>query len=151
MDLYERSLMNATSFKKWNTLFLRDRHFYEDSSFVRICQDNIHVDGDDLDIFLRDCGSPVPSCATEAVKKYCQGIPTSVLDLEAHETSLERPKAWLNDCEMSTGYSRRYHTRLTARQLYILLSAKVREALSAKRGYTRLINRSALGFYIFLT
>ena len=110
--------MNSTNHnKKWCLVFFKKRKFNEDHSYVKNLQDS-HPDGNDLDLFLDEYGSEVPSYINQEVKEFYQST------LQPFEQ--QKAKIWLNDCAFSTKTPRNYEHRLTADQLHILLLCKVR-------------------------
>lgn len=106
--------------KMWNPLFSTARGIRDDTSFVQELQ-RLGIDGDSLDIFLRDDYISYTSFMNEEVKQYCEGA--SVQACVRSGPAVGRRSAWLDDKSVGGG-SRTYPSRLTAGELRYNLSQK---------------------------
>ncbi|KAF2740543.1 hypothetical protein EJ04DRAFT_559065 [Polyplosphaeria fusca] len=106
--------------KRWNPLFenRRDEIFSESEPWVQVKRaiDSYHA-GDDLDDFLSDWNSPVPSCSVEEIKRFCQSASSSPSLSSAGLNLPRKARAWLHDLDYNTGYCRKYPGRLGAVEL----------------------------------
>ncbi|OCK76085.1 hypothetical protein K432DRAFT_307150 [Lepidopterella palustris CBS 459.81] len=109
--------------KEWDPVFLTDRNFKEDESYVEKKR-RIDAEGNDISIFLRDSEDSVPSCKVHEVEEFCQDARLDHLKFGVG-TAGQRRAAWLDDRRfsllMSGGCVREYQNPLTATGLYRLL------------------------------
>ena len=110
--------------KQWKPIFSTERNFNEDTSYIKSLR-VVRDDGDNLDMFMQEYEGKVPSPRSKEVKAFCKGVCLTSLQAKAAEGRSSSAKAWLNDKEYSTQYSRSYRHRLTAYQLYTSLTQKV--------------------------
>ena len=113
--------------KEWNPLFSKEPRFEERDSYLKSRLD-VHADGDELDIFLRDLDELDPPSLVEEVQEFCKGTPIPNLESEV-ENKGQRRGAWLNDwsCRHVTSSEgvRRYENPLTPAALYRHLNKPV--------------------------
>jgi len=89
---------------------------------------DIHADGEEISIFLRDVEDSVPSCKIEEVEEFVQGA--RLVDLKSGKGAAgQRRGAWLDDrsfADTKSGQStREYENPLTATALYRFLKEPV--------------------------
>ncbi|KAF2016077.1 hypothetical protein BU24DRAFT_462277 [Aaosphaeria arxii CBS 175.79] len=111
------SINSVNRSKSWNTAFFT-RQNYE--FFNRDVQDlkDVNADAeDDLQLFIRDFESSVPSCQQRDIRAFC--LENEVLPCAEHNVASTREwgQAWLDDREELTEFSRTYEERLSANEL----------------------------------
>jgi hypothetical protein len=107
--------------KGWNPVFLEDRGFKEDGSWVELKR-KMGAVGDDLDLFLEDFESSVPSCQVQEVQEFCQSVHLNDLQSELR-IAYRRRGAWLDD--RSSEGSRKHTNPPNSNALYRLLKLPV--------------------------
>jgi len=113
--------------KEWNPIFSKEPRFEESDSYLESRLD-VHADGDELNIFLRDFEEPGPSNLVEEIQEFCKGMPIPDLESEVGNEG-QRRGAWLNDWSSrhltnSEGV-RRYENPLSPAALYSHLNKQV--------------------------
>jgi hypothetical protein len=108
-------------------LFSECREFKEDRSYAGYKR-SLGADGHDLDVFLEDSESSVPSSQVEEVQEFCQGVRLEDLT-SGVGTAGQRRAAWLDDRSFLNRTNdqcvRKYDNPLTATALYRLLKVAV--------------------------
>ncbi|ORY01190.1 hypothetical protein BCR34DRAFT_592345 [Clohesyomyces aquaticus] len=107
--------------KKWDKDFSKHRDFYEeDTPFLDDLRE-LRADGNNLELFLRDFVSEVPSCKVKIIQDFCRGaLPLSSESGEAEKTE-EEPQAWLDDRDSLTKLARANSPWLRAHGFYAQL------------------------------
>ena len=123
----EQSYLGPYS-KQWEPLFSTDRRFRDGEAYIpqkRL----MGADGDDFAIFFTDFEESVPSFEVEKVLEFCKW--TSLRDLQSGVGTSGKRGAWLDDRSCPTREERQcartYMNPLTARELYQLMNAPVRD------------------------
>jgi hypothetical protein len=111
--------------KKWDKDFSKLRTFHEeDSPFLDDLRE-LRADGNNLERFLRDFVSDVPSCKVKITQDFCREAPPLSTGLEEAEKTDEEPQAWLDDRDSCTKLVRANSPWLTAHGLYTKLKLRV--------------------------
>lgn len=114
--------------KKWKVEFSIRRNFSEDESYIETWKKtNKDSTSTSLEIFLGDCGGPIPSPMSEDISEFCENLDPQSLLLEQNH---DEARSWLHDSEFNdngnpNGVSRRYARRLTYKELHALLKNRV--------------------------
>lgn len=111
--------------KRWDKDFSKRRDFQEeDRPFVDDLRE-LHADGNNLDLFLHEFVSEVPSCKVKIVQDFCRGaLPLSSESGEGEKTEGE-PQAWLDDRDSRTKLARGDSPWLRAQEFYTQLKLRV--------------------------